>query len=163
MIIKHHSLFNAEQVCQTYSEKDNVEVKYVCTTDLIASDVPVDVFFRDTPHPQFGNRYFGLYYDTRRDATMICNADMVETFEFGVVENDNGELEYSQSHHDYKMFENGNMIDGGRVYIRGSRVTDVYKIKDGEFINTDVVENTMGDLKFTTAQDYVYPGSDPQV
>lgn len=66
---------------------------------------------------------------------MITNADIVETFDFDVVENDNGELEYSQSHHDYKMFENGNMIDGGRVYIRGSRVTNVYKIKDGEFVN----------------------------
>ena len=162
MNIKHHPLFNTEEVCKTYSEKDGVEVKYVCTTDLVASDVPVDVYYRSTPHPEFGNHYFGLYYDNYRDATMICNADIVETFEFGLVENDNSELEYSQSHHDYKMFENGNMIDGGRMYIRTSKGADAYKVKDGEFTNESVIENTMGDLKFTTAQDYVYPGGDCQ-
>jgi len=162
MNIKHHPLFNTEEVCKTYSEKDGVDVKYVCTTDLVASDVPVDVYYRGTPHPEFGNRYFGLYYDHVRDHVMITNADMVETFVFGVVENDNSELEYSQSHHDYKMFENGNMIDGGRMYIRTSKGADAYKVKNGEFINESVVENTMGDLKFTTAQDYVYPGGDCQ-
>jgi hypothetical protein len=163
MKIKHHpNIGDVQKVVEYYSEKDKVEVKYVCTTDLIASDVSVDVFYRNTPHPEFGNRYFGLYYDSRRDAMMICNADMVETFEFGVVENDKGELEYSQSHHDYKMFENGNMIDGGRVYIRTSKGCDVYQIKDGEFVQ-NVGDNTMGDLKFTTAKDYVYPGGDCQI
>ena len=170
MKIKHcPNITDIQKVIDYYTEQDGVEVKYVCTTDLTASDVPVDVFYRDAPHPEFGNRYFGLYYDRVRDAMMICSADVVETFDFGMVENDNGELEYSQSHHDYKMFENGNMIDGGRVYIRSTNCCDVYKIKDGEFVDegiysyAGVTENTMGDLKFTTAADYVYPGSDPQV
>jgi len=162
MNIKHHPLFNTEEVCKRYSEKDGVDVTYVCTTDLVASDVPVDVYYRETPHPEFGNRYFGLYHDNYRDAVMITNADIVETFEFGMVKNDNSELEYSQSHHDYKLFENGSMIDGGRVYIRSSLIADVYKIKDGKFVNDNVVENTMGDLKFTTAKDYIYPGTDCQ-
>jgi hypothetical protein len=134
MKIKHHPQFNTEEVCKHYSEKDGVEVTYVCTTDLNASDVPVDVFYRSTPHPQFGNRYFGLYYDSIRDHVMITNADIVENFEFGLVENDNGELEYSESHHEYKMFENGNMIDGGRQYIRSSHGADVYKVKDGKLV-----------------------------
>lgn len=135
MNVKHHPLFNTEEVCKHYSEKDGVDVKYVCTTDLVASDVPVDVYYRGTPHPQFGNRYFGLYYDNIRDHVMITNADIVEDQEFGVVENDDGELEYSQSHHDYKSFENGNMIDGGRMYIRSSLGANVYYVKDGEFKN----------------------------
>jgi len=137
MNIKHYPLFNTNEVCKVYSDKDGVDVKYVCTTDLKASDVPVDVFYRATPHPEFGNRYFGLYYDHHRDATMITNADIVETQEFGVVENDEGELEYSQSHHDYKQFENGNMIDGGRQYIRSSLGADVLKVKDGEFVKSE--------------------------
>ena len=135
MNIKHHPLFDTNKICEHYSEKDGVTISYVCTTDLVASDVPVDVFYRKTPHPDFGNHYFGLYYDNIRDHTMICSADIVETFEFGLVENDDGELEYSQSHHDYKMFKNGNMIDGGRQYIRSSKGADVYKIKDGKFTN----------------------------
>ena len=132
MNIKHYPNFKTEEVEQKYSEKDSVSVKYVCTTDLKASDVPVDVFYRATPHPEFGNRYFGLYYDHYRDCVMICSADMVETFEFGMVENDSGELEYSQSHHDYKRFDNGNMIDGGRQYIRSSLSCDTYRVVDGE-------------------------------
>jgi hypothetical protein len=131
MNIKHHPQFDTEQVCQTYSEKDGVPVTYVCTTDLNASDVPVDVYYRGTPHPQFGNRYFGIYYDAYRDQVMICAADIVENFEFGLVENDNNELEYSQSHHDYKTFKNGNMIDGGRQYIRSNGNDKLYRVKDG--------------------------------
>lgn len=132
--IKHFPLYNTEKIEEHYTEKDGVEIKYVCTTDLRASDVPVDVFYRTTPHPEFGNHYFGLYYDNVRDHMMITNADLVEEFEFGCVENDNNELEYSQSHHDYKQFQNGNMIDGGRQYIRSSHGCDVYRIVDGKFI-----------------------------
>ena len=155
--IKHHPLFNTEEVCQIYSEKDGVEVTYVCTTDLNASDVPVDVYYRSTTHPEFGNRYFGLYYHVYRDQVMITGADIVEHLEFGMVVNDDGELEYSQSHHDYKSFKNGNMIDGGRQYIRSSLGCEVYKVKDGKFY-VDYVEK---DTK--TSKDYCYPGSDPQI
>lgn len=132
-MIKHDPIFPTEKVVEYYSNKDGVPVQYVCTTDISQSDCPADVFYRETPHPEFGNRYFGLYTD-REGRVMITNADRVEEFEFGMVENDLGELEYSQSHHDYKVFENGNMIDGGRQYIRSSLGCDVYRIKDGEFV-----------------------------
>ena len=133
MTIKHYPVFPTEKVIEHYSNKDGVPVKYVCTTDINRSDMPVDIFYRETPHPEFGNRYFGLFYDPA-ERVMITNADLVEEFEFGMVENDVGDLEYSQSHHDYKQFENGNMIDGGRQYIRSSLGCDVYRIKDGEFV-----------------------------
>lgn len=135
MNIKHYPIFNIKEVEKKYGEKDGVEIKYVCTTDLIAGDMPIDVYYRQTPHPTFGNHYFGLYHNNITDHIMICNADIIETFDFAMVENDNGELEYSQAHHDYKHFENGNMIDGGRVYSRSSFNTYVYFIKDGDFKN----------------------------
>ena len=152
--VKHYPQFNTEEVCKTYSEKDGVDVRYVCTTDLKASDVPVDVFYRATPHPEFGNRYFGLYYDNYRDATMICGADLVEDFEFGMVENDSGEMEYSTSHHDYKQFDNGKMIDGGRQYIRSSGLVQVYKVQDGQMVLDSRLPKD--------EPEYYYPGSDPQ-
>lgn len=133
MNIKHNPLFDTSKVIELYEQRDQVKVQYVCTTDLNASDVPVDVFYRETPHPDFGNRYFGLYHDHFRGHTMVTNADMVEAFEFGMVENDDGELEYSESHHGYKIFDNGNMIDGGREYIRSSKGCIVYKIVNGKF------------------------------
>jgi len=137
MNIKHHATFNTEEVEKKYGDKDGVGVQYVCTTDLKASDVPVDVFYRETPHPEFGNSYFGLYYDHYRDCVMICNADIVEDLAFGMVENDAGELEYSQSHHDYKRFENGNMIDGGRVYIRSLGESNTMRVKNGQFVEVE--------------------------
>ena len=136
MNIHHDPLFDTAKVEAHYTEKDGVEVKYICTTDLNASDVPVDVFYRETPHPQFGNRYFGLYYDTRRDAMMICGADMVESLEFGMIEQD-GKYYYSQSHHDYKVVGN-KMIDGGRAYIRSSGCDAVMRVINGKFIAKDV-------------------------
>jgi hypothetical protein len=136
MDIHHNNLFNKEAIIEHYTKKDGVDVKYVCTTDLNASDVPVDVFYRETPHPEFGNRYFGLYWDTVRDHLMITNADVVESFEFGMVEQD-GKYYYSQSHHDYKVVGD-KMIDGGRVYIKSSGCDAVMRIVNGKFIAKDV-------------------------
>jgi hypothetical protein len=48
-----------------------------------------------------------------------------------MVENDEGALEYSRSRHDYKEFKNGNMIDGGRDYIRSSGKVKVFVVRDG--------------------------------
>ena len=131
MNIQHQSLFDIAQLEEHYSNKDGVPVKYVCTTDLNASDVPVDVFYRETPHPEFGNRYFGLYHCNIRDCMMITNADVVESLEFGMIEHD-GKYYYSQSHHDYKVVGD-KMIDGGRSYIRSSGGTVAMRIKNGKF------------------------------
>ena len=138
MNINHEPLFDTAKVEAHYTEKDGVDVQYVCTTDLNASDVPVDVYYRETPHPQFGNRYFGLYYDTIRDHLMICNADKVEELEFGMIEVD-GKYYYSQSHHDYKVIE-GKMIDGGRAYIRSSGGAVSMRVKAGKFFPKDLTD-----------------------
>ena len=132
MNIQHYPIFDVEKVTAHYTEKDRVPVKYVCTTDLSASDVPVDVYYRETPHPQFGNKYFGLYYDNVRGHMMICDADIVESFDFGMIEVD-GKYYYSASHHDYKVVE-GKMIDGGRAYIRSSGGAEVFQVKSGKFV-----------------------------
>jgi len=153
MNIHHEPLFDTSKVEQIYSEKDGVEVKYVCTTDLRASDVPVDVFYRATPHPEFGNRYFGIYHDHFRGHTMITNADIVEELDFGMVKNDNDKWQYSISHHDYRAFENGNMIDGGRQYIRSSAGAVDMRVKDGKFYIKDLEDMI----------EYYQPGQDCQV
>jgi hypothetical protein len=131
MIIKHRPLTNTSQVEKLYSEKDGVPVKHVCTTEF--RDFVADVFYRETPHPEFGNKYFAVLF--RDDVPYIANADQIENFTFGMVENDDGQLEYSQSRHYYKSFENGNMIDGGRDYIRSSGKVKVFVVKDGKMIN----------------------------
>ena len=156
MNIQHEPLFDTAKIEAIYTEKDGVDVKYVCTTDLNASDVPVDVFYRATPHPQFGNKYFGIYYDHVRDCTMITNADIVESLEFGMIESE-GKYYYSQSHHDYKVVE-GKMIDGGRAYIRSSGGATVMRITNGKFYAKDVEDLVaIGDSK-----EYIYPGGDCQ-
>ena len=136
MNIQHEPLFDTAKVEELYGRKDGCEVRYVCTSDLNASDVPCDIFYRAEPHPDFGNRYFGLYWDSIRDCMMITNADIVESFEFGMIEVD-GKYYYSQSHHDYKVVE-GKMIDGGRAYIKSSGGTTVMRITDGKFYAVDV-------------------------
>ena len=138
MNIQHEPLFDTAKVEELYGRKDGCEVRYVCTSDLNASDVPCDIFYRAEPHPDFGNRYFGLYWDSVRDSMMITNADIVESFEFGMIE-DQGKYYYSQSHHDYKVVE-GKMIDGGRAYIRSSGTAEVFKIQDGAFVQYEYSE-----------------------
>ena len=152
MNINHSSIFDIGIVTEQYSQKDGVPVNYVCTTDLRASDVPVDVYYRSTPHPEFGNHYFGLYYDNVRDCVMICNADIVEELEFGMV-NDGSVWHYSQSHHDYKSFPNGALIDGGRQYVRSSSGAVMMRVIKGKFYKKDLPDII----------EYYQPGQDCQI
>jgi hypothetical protein len=135
MNIQHEPLFDTAKIEQIYTDKDGVEVKYVCTSALGSQEFATDIFYRATPHPQFGNRYFALYQNHWADdaAIMITNADVIEDLEFGMIEVD-GKYYYSQHRHDYKVVE-GKMIDGGRAYIRsGAHDVDVFKIQDGKFV-----------------------------
>ena len=133
MDIKHPKIFDTDTIEEHYSELDGVPVHYVCTTDLTVSDKPADIFYRGTPHPEFGNRYFGLLWNNKE--VLITNADMVEDFEFGMIKDKDNKWFYSSSHHDC-IFIDGKMIDGGRAYIRSTGLDGTFKIKDGQFIKT---------------------------
>ena len=144
MDIKHPTIIDKDKVIEIYEAKDGVPIKYVCTTDLSRSDVPTDIFYRDSPHPEFGNRYFGLYYSTdtrliQKRHMMITNADTIESFDFGMIEDADGKYYYSQHRHDYKVIGD-KMIDGGRSYIRCSGQVDVFKIQDGKFVEHEYAE-----------------------
>ena len=136
MNIQHNPIFDTATVEKLYTEKDGVEVKYVCTTAIQQhAEFAADVFYRATPHPEFGNRYFALYQNHWADdaAIMITNADQIENFEFGMIEDADGKYYYSQHRHDYKVIGD-KMIDGGRSYIRSGGRVDVFKIQDGKFV-----------------------------
>ena len=143
MNIHHRPIFDTKRVEKLYSEKDGVDVKYVCTSAPNEfANYAADIFYRETPHPEFGNRYFGLYRNPNpaSDGTiMITNADMIEDLEFGMVKV-NGQYHYSQHRHDF--YSVGNVsLDGGRAYFK--RVGDIsipacwFKVKDGEFVEQD--------------------------
>ena len=137
MEIKHNPQYDKAVVVERYSKKDGVEIQYVCTTELQLDNVLVDVFYRETPHPVFGNRYFGLFMNPFKETLMITNADMVEDLEFGIVEGDDEKLHYSEHRWAFKQFDNGNMIDGGRAYVRSSGSVKMFKVKNGEFVEVD--------------------------
>lgn len=137
MNIHHRPMLDTEKVCEHYSEKDGVPVTYVCTSALGSEAQAMDIFYRETPHPDFGNRYFGLYYSAHTQSLMITNADAIETAEFGMIEM-NGQLHYSQHRHDF--YSVGNVaLDGGRAYFRCvgnvNSPTKFLKVKDGEFVD----------------------------
>lgn len=136
--IKHYPITNISKVEELYSQKDGVPVKHVCTTEF-ADNIVADVFYRETPHPDFGNKYFAIHF--RGDAIYIANADQVENLSFGMVINDDGDLEYSQNRHDYKSFKNGNMIDGGRDYIRSCGKVKIYVVRNGNMTTFGVSNN----------------------
>jgi hypothetical protein len=131
-MIKHFPITNTDKVIEHYSQKDNVPISYVCTTDLKYDDAPEDIFYRETPHPEFGNKYFAIRIYGNN--VYISNADNVEDFTFGMVEDDDGNLQYSQMRHECKSFDNGNMIDGGRNYIRHGGSVAIYVIRDGQMV-----------------------------
>ena len=54
-----------------------------------------------------------------------------------VIEDLNGDLVYSQHRHDFRMMKNGNMIDGGRAYVRANGMIRSFEVKDGEFVEIE--------------------------
>ena len=139
MSINHNPLFDTARVEKLYSEKDGVPVKYVCTSAANHGTSAMDNFYRATPHPEFGNRYFGLYRNPYADdaTIMITNADPIEGLEFGMIEGPDG-LEYSQHRHDYRIVGDC-AVDGGRSYFKRvgdlSVPTKFMKVVDGVFVD----------------------------
>lgn len=135
-MIKHNPIFKESQHEKILSHYG--PAVYVCTTELRRDDVPVEIFYTgETPHPEFGNRYFGLFFGSD-DRLVITNADMVEDLEFAMIPDENGNLHYSQYRHDYKVVD-GKMIDGGRAYIRtNTNEIKIMKVKKGNFVEETV-------------------------
>lgn len=148
MNIQHNPIFDTNKVIEVYSEKDGVPIRYVCTSaPNVSAAYAVDIFYRETPHPEFGNRYFGLYQNSFADdaQVMITNADKIEDLTFEMIEV-NGLMHYSQHRHDYRSVGNGIAIDGGREYFRASFSDPAYyascqrmtfKVKDGVFVDAN--------------------------
>ena len=134
MNIKHDPIFKTDVIEDMYSKKDGVDIKYVCTTALKADNAPMGIFYRDTPHPEFGNRYFGVLNQGGRN--FITNADAVEDYNFAMVESKDG-LVYSSYRHDCRIVETAsgkqNMIDGGRAYVRAMGPTRQFVVRNGKF------------------------------
>jgi hypothetical protein len=132
--ISHRPLFDTAKVCEHYSAKDGVEVKYICTSALGGEAQAMDIYYRATPHPEFGNRYFGLYHNGEH--MMITNADKIEAAEFGMKEVD-GQWHYSQHRHDFYTVGDVS-LDGGRAYFRVvgnvNLPTKFFAVKDGKFV-----------------------------
>ena len=133
--ISHRPVLDIEIIADHYSKKDGVPVTYVCTTELRGDNSAWDVFFRETPHPEFGNRDFGIRRDfcTEEPRVWITNADNIEAESFGMVEW-NDVYHYSRYRHDYFTVGAGCMIDGGRAYIRSSGPTTKFRVIDGELV-----------------------------
>jgi hypothetical protein len=142
MNIHHRPILDTKRVCELYSAKDGVPVTYVCTSALGSEEWAMDIFYRETPHPEFGNRYFGLYHNPSfsSDGTiMITNADKIESVEFGMKEH-NEEWHYSRHRHDFYTIGDVS-LDGGRAYFRcvgnvGSP-TKWLEVKDGKFVEKE--------------------------
>src|SRR6056300_945702 len=149
MNIHHRPIFDTDAVEKLYSEKDDVPVRYVCTSaPNLNATYAADIFYRETPHPEFGNHYFGLYNannygGVRGGSVMITNADMIEDLEFGMKEH-NGEWHYSQHRHDFYTIGDVS-LDGGRAYFRCvgnvNKPTKFLRVKDGEFVDAPTTES----------------------
>jgi len=136
--IKHRPTLDVDSVCEHYSQKDGVPITYVCTTEQNRHSPLYDIFYREIPHPEFGNKYFGLYQGL--DGLMICNADWVEDLEFCMIYQD-GQWHYSRYTHDFHVV-GPYAIDGGRSYGRvlgsteGMPKSCYASVKDGKFYVT---------------------------
>jgi len=137
MNIKHRPLFDTQKIEEHYTEKDGVPVKYVCTSSTNLGTVAYDIFYRELPHPEFGNRYFGIFM-RNGNQIMITNGDSIEDVDFDMVKV-NDEWHYSQHRWDCHSVSDDLSIDGGRAYLKmtgafADKETGKFRVKDGEFM-----------------------------
>ncbi len=132
MDINHRPTYNTKLIEDYYTKKDGVPIKYVCTSALGSESFAGDIFYRDTPHPEFGNWYLQLYGVGSQ--MFIRSADKIEDEVFIMLDTPSG-YHYSRHRHDFFTVGDSS-IDGGRAYARlvGNNVkTKQFKIRDGEF------------------------------
>lgn len=140
MKIAHHPFFDTMIIGKHYSQKDEVPVTYVCTSAPTKhAEYAADIFYRETPHPEYGNRYLGVYRNIHNGTNeiMIMNCDGIEDLSFSMIEGVAG-WEYSQHRHDYRQIGLAMAaIDGGRSYTRlvGNvhAPVKVMRVKNGVF------------------------------
>ena len=136
-MIKHSPIFDTKVVEDIYSKKDGVPIKYVCTSALGDESYAGDIFYRETPHPDFGNRYFQLFTQ-KMTGVHIRSADQIENLFFNTIWTEGG-YRYSQHRHHYLSL-GFVAIDGGRAYTRlvGNDLKSIpivrFKVKDGKFV-----------------------------
>lgn len=132
--IRHRAILDVDWLAEHYTKKDGVPVKYVCTSALGDEAFAGDIFYRETPHPEFGNRYFQIYNQPLL-GPYIRSADKIEDLDFVMLDTAFG---YHYSRHRHDMFTvDGMGIDGGRAYTRiigFAAKSKAFKVKDGEFI-----------------------------
>ena len=138
-MIVHRPILDTAVAEQIYTERDGVPVKYVCTSAItLDGDYSGDIFYRETPHPEFGNRYFMLF--SRDREWLITNADNIENLDFEMV-SVNDQLHYSQHRHDFYSIAD-TAIDGGRAYFRRlgnlSYPRFTMRVVDGQFVHKNV-------------------------
>ena len=78
-------------------------------------NMPVAIFYTETPHPQ-GSNYFGLYRNDFGDFMITDGISATEPFDALQAGDD---VIYSRYRHDFRE-HNGYMVDGGRDYFRRS-------------------------------------------
>jgi hypothetical protein len=100
--------------------EDAYNAKYVFESCLKTKDggwcnMPVAIFYTETPHPQ-GSNYFGLYRNDFGDFMITDGISATEPFDALQV---GDEVIYSRYRHDYREYK-GAMVDGGRDYFKRS-------------------------------------------
>jgi hypothetical protein len=150
MGVNHQPIYSISDIVKSFRENRDESVRYICTTELEAEDIPVDIYYRTSgkPHPTLGYRYFGLYRDLVTKKDILCDADNVEEMYFGMVKDKHGGWHYSKTTHHLNRCDpddkDTNWIEGGRKHIRyggkdGTYVElGVFKLKDGKFYECQV-------------------------
>lgn len=152
MNIHHRPQFDTNKVIEHYTKKDGVEISYVCSTEMEMDNVVVDVFYRETPHPEFGNRYFGLYRNPLQGHIMITNADDIEEMTIEVIKPKGYEdWHYSQCRHDYNVV-GAVAIDGGRSYTKLGG--DLRGIEQASFIVKDGILQKNNEVSHDKSEPY---------
>jgi hypothetical protein len=83
------------------------------------TDMPVSVFWQETPPDPSYSHYFGIFRDFRDNLIKITGAGSVTEGTWNGAMADDGEIIFSRWRHDYRMSTDGTaMVDGGRDYFK---------------------------------------------
>lgn len=138
MQLAHKPLFVGDDIVKFYKNKYNLDVKYICTTELLVPDLAYDIFYKDSKDSMFNCNYFGLRL--KDGVAVLKDADFIESFIFEMIVDENDFLHYSRTKTDSIVFEKEKgtcSVSGGRFDSNSSGEVYLFTLKDGDFFSSE--------------------------
>ena len=137
MKINHNSVFKIDIIKKHFLNTENVDLEYVCTSELHSFGSRGEVYIKKFGKSYFGREYVGFFI--KNNDIKVCSAKNIEDLDFLMYYNEkDNSWNYSRDRNDQLLIGNS-IINGGRFCPNetGLSIKKIRcKVKNGIFLES---------------------------